>query len=636
MFTSPFQQDDDPFNASYGGLHAPEASMPTSSFMEGADPGASAVAKKPYQAPPMQTFYDTPTAALPSGAPQAASAPSPATQSPYAPASDTSAGSNGAEKYTSMLQQIQTAADPQQQAVLRDQLARQTYTDLKAAGHDVKWSGEQLLVDGRAYALGGSTPSAATATPAGKFGAPTDTFDPGWGGEAGGNQYGRGDPVPGHPGWTQISGTNGMIYFDPDGNMHEQLPGGDGSPSGFDPNAWGRRDRDYVNQLIDHVWRQNGAEPPPPDSPAREYWYGKLNTPDVNGRGEQLFGNTEYWQMRMGYEARGEDYGAQFQPPPQQAPSMEGQEQGAAGVQQASYVPSASSGAGLALTGPSYVPGEIDQLEGFDPLAGNSDLSDAQRQAILDLLNGNEPVDQATEAALLALLENPSSLDDRTVDMMKAASREEQAALSAQEDEALQAAGFAGGFDDSRWMASERLAGRRNRDDAIIAGNRGIDIQAAQTRMGDKRAAIELGASYASAKAGRKQAAVAANQSFLALQSDNAFKTAALQGDRMALRESVNQKAAELGLSADKLQLDYTLGLMEDATRRYGIDVGAQIDREKLKQAGREFQEELAFRYAQLAQADAQFGANLGLGWANFSAGRDDEAWDRQRDVYGF
>jgi len=92
----------------------------------------------------------------------------------------------------------------------------------------------------------------------------------------------------------------------------------------------------------------------------------------------------------------------------------------------------------------------------------------------------------------------------------------------------------------------------------------------------------------------------------------------------MALREEIAQKAAQLGLDRDELMINYTLGLMRDATDRYGIDVDAAVNREKLSQAGREFVEDLAFRYAQLAQQaelfyagleqeDRQFGATFGL-----------------------
>jgi hypothetical protein len=259
------------------------------------------------------------------------------------------------------------------------------------------------------------------------------------------------------------------------------------------------------------------------------------------------------------------------------------------------YVLAGAAGAGgAAATFPRssqpYTPGTIDTLDNFQPNTG--------------------PVGDATEQGVLDLLRNPESLDAHTTDMMKAASREEASAQAAQADEDLLRFGFDGGFDDSRWLASERAANQRGRDEAVIRGNRTVDLEAARTNKEDRRQALGIG------------------QAYTALKSDNAFKTAALQGDRLALRETVNARAAELGLSGDELQLNYTLGLMDDAVKRYGIDVGAQIDREKLSQAGREFQEELSFKFSQLEQADAQFGAEYGLDLAKFGADEDQRAFD--------
>lgn len=249
-------------------------------------------------------------------------------------------------------------------------------------------------------------------------------------------------------------------------------------------------------------------------------------------------------------------------------------------------------------TGPTYTPGEIDTLDGFDPMAGAGDL------------------DGETQALIRNLLRQPSALDDRMVDTLKAKSREEASALAAQEDDELQRFGFANGISDSRWLASERAANARGRDEAVIRSNRDIDITAANQRREDERATV------------------ATAQSYLQLKGDNAFRTAALKGDRLALRETVNARAAELGLSGDQMQLDYTMGLIDDATRRYGIDEGMKIDREKLAQAGREFQEELAFKFAQLEQQDAQFGASYGLDLARFNADEDQRTFDNAMRLF--
>lgn len=58
--------------------------------------------------------------------------------------------------FQNQVQALESTSDPVQRAQQRDKLARDIYTSLKAAGHDVKWNGEQLVVDGRPYDVAGS------------------------------------------------------------------------------------------------------------------------------------------------------------------------------------------------------------------------------------------------------------------------------------------------------------------------------------------------------------------------------------------------------------------------------------------------------------------------------------------------
>jgi hypothetical protein len=290
-----------------------------------------------------------------------------------------------------------------------------------------------------------------------------------------------------------------------------------------------------------------------------------------------------------------------------------------------------------------------------------------------------------TEDLINRLLQNPESLDARTVDMMKAASREEQSALQAMEDDELRGMGFDLGVEDSPWLKSERLTSRRNRDAAVTASNRNVEMEAAKTNAGDRRSAAALGASYVDSKGRlklaqrgqvfseqaegeknkqastaskqaraeyltgvktgnadraleaaklRTQADVANNQNLFnaaKLRQDKVLgtidadlKRAAATTDRLSLREQASQAAAELGISRDKVMSDWLQALMDDATQRYGIDIAASVDREKLAQAGSEFKEDLAFRimaldkemgfkYAQLGESGRQFDYGYGL-----------------------
>lgn len=307
-------------------------------------------------------------------------------------------------------------------------------------------------------------------------------------------------------------------------------------------------------------------------------------------------------------------------------------------------------------------------------------------------------VGEDTDALIRRILANPESLDPRTVDMMKAASREEQSALQGQEADELRAMGYDLGVDDSAWLRSEQLTSRRNRDAAVTAGNRTVDIEAAKTNAGDRRAAAALGSSYVDSKGrlqlaqrgqafteqqageSNKQASTASKQAraeyLTGVKSANAdraletaklrtqadvannqnmfnaaklrqdkvlgtvdadLKRAAAATDRMALREQAAQAAAELGISQDKVMSDWLQSLMADATQRYGIDIAASVDREKLAQAGSEFKEDIAFRimaldkelsykYATLGESGRQFDLGYGLDAAGVQLKADEQA----------
>jgi hypothetical protein len=264
--------------------------------------------------------------------------------------------------------------------------------------------------------------------------------------------------------------------------------------------------------------------------------------------------------------------------------------------------------------GSPYTPGEIP----FDDI----DALPSYDEILASITGGGGPVDPATEQALLALLQNPESLDPATVAKMKAGMKDTVAERSALERENLQGAAAGMGIENSPWLASELLAGDRSRDRAILSGAQDLDIEAATTNMADRRSAIEAGASYAKGKRDTQTAAVSTA-------AKAAIDAVAMRGDRLQLRETIAQQAKELGLREEELRLDYLVSVMQDATDRYGIDTGAGIDRAKLAQAGKEFQEDLLFRYAALAQADRQFGATYGLDVINTQHKLDQDYWQR-------
>jgi hypothetical protein len=152
--------DDDQFSFDSvpgGGPRRLQGDMPTFSF------DAAGQGQAPPEAPETPSF-DTPHAPTPSSfgggqtslyQPSGASAPATSMAPPSNRAQPTNGNPGMIPNYQSTLDQLKTTSDPRQQAVLKDQLARNVFSSLKDAGHDVKWQGDQLMVDGRAYVVGG-------------------------------------------------------------------------------------------------------------------------------------------------------------------------------------------------------------------------------------------------------------------------------------------------------------------------------------------------------------------------------------------------------------------------------------------------------------------------------------------------
>ncbi|MCC6989959.1 MAG: hypothetical protein IT181_13220 [Acidobacteria bacterium] len=283
----------------------------------------------------------------------------------------------------------------------------------------------------------------------------------------------------------------------------------------------------------------------------------------------------------------------------------------------------------------SYTPGQIttNDLDGFDAQTVMSLLGPA-------LQSGTMPNDPATQQLISSLLANPESMGPGVVDALKARSKDELAEMGQMESDQLRNYGFDTGITDSNWLKSEQLAATRDRQNALVSKNRDIDIDAAKTNFADRQAVGKLGMQFSDQRFGQALASKQEQRQAVQLAQDTGLRSAAIRGDRMALREQINAKAAELGLDADKVALQYTLGLMDDLTKRYNIDVGKDIDLKKLASADRQFVDELAFKYAQLqfqydelAKRDdwAQLDAGVRLATAGYSGegGSEKDAYDR-------
>lgn len=63
-------------------------------------------------------------------------------------------GSPAPFDYGGLMSKIKTATDDRSRAIATDQLGRTAFSQLKNAGHDVSWDGDNLVVDGRPYLIG--------------------------------------------------------------------------------------------------------------------------------------------------------------------------------------------------------------------------------------------------------------------------------------------------------------------------------------------------------------------------------------------------------------------------------------------------------------------------------------------------
>lgn len=468
--------------------------------------------------------------------------------------------------------------DPDSRLRMQDTVARTIFRELEQFGHSVEWDGsDAIMVDGRRYEIAGAD----------KFG-------------------GQATPNPDAPRQPQITTTRPSMTATASPTMA-------GDP------------RSFFESLI------AGLPPTPASLVSLESQLGEAgirvlrNAEGTAGKIQLPNGQIVDVILAAGAGGRGwqwltDDGGGE----PRSAPRAP---MGVTSGTPLSYLSSSLVGSrppasGFNVTAPRYVPGVIP----------TDDLPNFSYEQLLEGLGANDrsldptALDDDVTAAARRLLANPYSLDDLTIDTLKARSKDELAEMQRTSEDELTNVSYAQGWGDSPFARSLRDESRGARDRALVDSNRTIDLEAARTRKDDERQAATLGSSIAGQQFGQRLGAAQHKQQAVSTATKAVLDQAAVRGDRLALRESVNQEATRLGLSADELQLRHTIAILQDLTDRYGIDLDFEKARMQLEQRGREFVEELALRWAQLDQDDRQFGAQYGLDFARF------EADERQRD----
>lgn len=464
-----------------------------------------------------------------------------------------------------------------------DRTARQTYTSLKASGHDVKWNTDGTLnVDGRRYTINtdGSYTVPTNSAPANGSAAPSSRP---WSPQAFQQVVGR----PPNAEETE--------YYAHQPDWLEQVrrntPGGGGeltAGAGTRPSGGNIRDANYARQLVDYYAQQPGADPSLKSNP--DYWVQKMTS------GE--FGDDEAYAIHKMETAWHDPSG------------------GSGGATGSVYAPTYEQIRGLGFPqyaapniaapwgadGPAvYNPGEI----GFD------DIPNFTWESLLQQMRGGRS-SASLDTLMSNLLEHPESLDAHTVDSMKANMKDTLAEQGQFEDQNLKGMGATMGIADSPWLASERAASTRGKNQAIASGNQNIDIQAATTNMADKRAAAGLGSQYQSMRDSQVMNTVNAG-----------LQRASITGNRLALRESVAQAAAASRQSAQSIMAGW---LMQNANLRLSYD--------QLNSANSQFLEDLMMRVQAMNLQDQQFGSDLGFRYGQLNSNNRNQPPDPNSQGY--
>lgn len=363
-----------------------------------------------------------------------------------------------------------------------------------------------------------------------------------------------------------------------------------------------------IQQSITQSWADaHGGQAIPPDQLA--YWTLKAQTPDTYSDGYIRVGWNPYLATRMNTGSASAD------------PALAGMD-GVIGRDpggSAAGTPGGAPGGGTIdynqlWSGPSpgstYSAGQI----------GEADLP-FDYASLQASMNAPTVVDAATTGRVNDLLTNPDSLDPRTVQMMESRDAEQQMESARSADQEAQRQGYKTGLTDAPWLASQRASDLMTANNQIIGNRRNIEITAAQTNKADERAAAQIGVGYQNQLKGQQQEAVKTAVS-------GALAKAAESRNRFELNENLKLEAAKLNLSADTLKAQYAMSVMSSLDKRYGVDVGAQIDYSKLREQSTEFQSEFLYKLQALDQQDKQFGANLGLQYDQLNNTAMNQYWD--------
>lgn len=344
--------------------------------------------------------------------------------------------------YAPQMEALKAAPDATAYAAAKDQLARTLAANLTAAGHEVTWKGDQMIVDGRTYDVAPKKTDAAaaanTAASAADVAAATAATTARTTAAAAVPPAPTGRTTPYDP----AAGWEASKLNDPTQGTTEKYLFGraiqdflKGQPiSSF---------RGNLQPLVDYYNQTTGKHATVVDDDHVMLDGHLIDIINADGSLQYLVDDGG------GAAGAGGGAAATWGGTPMPKPN----DLGGAGVGGGTLMDRTVAGTGLGQ-GSRYTPTLMDEH--------NPQL----------------------EALATRLAEHPEAVSQHDIDMMEAKDAEEQIAAQQSGDEAARRFGFQGGISDSPWLASERASSARAADQGILSNRRNIELTAATANHG--------------------------------------------------------------------------------------------------------------------------------------------------------
>lgn len=200
-------------------------------------------------------------------------------------------------------------------------------------------------------------------------------------------------------------------------------------------------------------------------------------------------------------------------------------------------------------------------------------------------------IDAQSLSLMQAILANPHTLNDQAIAQMKEAQKEEALLLRNQSQQGLdQAFAARGRIGSGRGDLASRALDE-NMMNAILSGNRGIDLQRVATNRADELAALQAGDAFSTGRLNRSVLGYNTQLGGQTAQADENYR--GFQSQQQAVADAVQRALSQFAINQ---------GVAGNAAQNYNTDVAAQFQGADLAERARQFNNTLGFNYNQLDQ----------------------------------